>query len=102
MKQREQTIQSWSWLVGGLCLASAWLLAALQPTMARSWNWQTVACLCLASLSWGISGWYKAHRNAATYEGKAFICTIFAIAPWLGFMFLIIAPYALGVRRGPW
>lgn len=102
MNKQAQAIQSWSWLIGGLFLASAWLFAALEPTMARAWNLQAVVCLCLSSLSWGISGWHRAHRKHATYESKAFICTIFAIIPWIGFLFLIIAPYALGVRRGLW
>jgi hypothetical protein len=50
---------------------------------------------------WGATGWIGAREDGATYEGRAFYAAILALAPWLVFPLLIIAPFALGVRQSP-
>jgi hypothetical protein len=56
--------------------------------------------LCLASICWGVYGWNAPQDADTTYEIRAFLSAISAMAPWLVFIVLMIGPYALGVRQG--
>jgi hypothetical protein len=99
MEESMNEMRTWAWLLGGLCFVGAWLSGALAPTMWQIWTWPTVLCLCLTSLCWAIYGWQRAREQQATGEGQAFLGTLWAIIPWLGFLALMIMPYALGVQQ---
>jgi hypothetical protein len=94
-------LRAWGWLLGGLCLAGAWLAGSFSASVVGAWNPPALVCLGLASVCWGATGWIGAREDGATYEGRAFYAAILALAPWLVFPLLIIAPFALGVRQSP-
>lgn len=91
-------IRSWAWIVGGVCFVGAWLFGALAPSVVGAWNLPSMSFLALTSLCWGVYGWCRAREQQQTREGLAFGLAIFAIVPWLIFPFLIIMPYAVGIR----
>jgi hypothetical protein len=98
MKRRMGEIQTWAWLVGGVCFAGAWLSGAMAPDMVQAWNLPVVVGLILTSICWGVAGWYRAQELDMTYEMRAFNAAILAVVPWLLFIMLLIMPYALGVQ----
>jgi hypothetical protein len=99
MQEHNSTGRSWLWLLGGLCFVMAWLAGAVAPGIGRIWNWQTIGCLCLTSICWGMYGWERAGAEDASREGRAFHLALWVIVPWLAFLLLMLIPYAAGIRQ---